>query len=777
MIFKQNPRKKMNQIMKKRIIKLTSFILAIILSLPFTVFAMAQGESATNDETDIVYELTELRNEFEKHYLMSDGTVVAATYAEPVNYYDKTDGTWKEIDNTLTQVGGRYRNKGHGGFDVSFRGDGNSGDLVEITVDGHTLSWSVSVQNESGVKDTVKAQANATVKQKDTKRTDKFAADKASSGMRYNSPFSGNKIIDVDYSVSQYKVKEDITIYSSKDANVLQYTYNCGSLTAVLNEDNSIYFLDEAGEAVYTVHKPYMYDSAGNGSYEFDIVLRQRGSVCTVVMVPDKAWLDTAVYPVVIDPTVTNKKVESYYEDTYIHSGDSVGLHSSETTMNIGKKNGVQNYGLVKIKTFPSVPSGSTVLGAQFVLHLPAGSTSGGPFTIKYISSNWTENTVCYNNRPTANTVIASSVPADFDAKTITFDITSHYNMIKAGTRANNGFWIENTDTALNDFNSPYSSECGTATLAPAIIIRYTPASESESNDTMATADEIELLPQAGSYTTIAGVHTPSGTTVDYDYFKFVAPRHGRVEVTLDVSGNSIYNVSVYDENGTLLNSKNTTTQYVTPMGETNRIGTTSFTTTKDGNGNGSLDTYYIRVNGVASATHAYVLTVKYTTAYAELDWQYPLPASYTYVTSIVGHRDYDNEYHGGMDISAGTDVPISAPANATVVKSYYDPDNYGNFVILQINATDIHNNNYPIYITFMHMSSRTVSAGNTVQKGQLVGYVGATGAVTGAHLHMEIYSAYFANPQDDATQNAPSIYEAINPYEFYPDIDFTTPY
>lgn len=118
MILKQNLRKKMNQIMKKRIIKLSSFILAIILSLPFTVFTMAQGESATNDETDIVYELTELRNEFEKHYLMSDGTVVAATYAEPVNYYDKTDGTWKEIDNTLTQVGGRYRNNGGGGFDV-----------------------------------------------------------------------------------------------------------------------------------------------------------------------------------------------------------------------------------------------------------------------------------------------------------------------------------------------------------------------------------------------------------------------------------------------------------------------------------------------------------------------------------------------------------------------------------------------------------------------------------------------------------------------------------
>ncbi len=762
--------------MTRRLTKLTAFILAIILSLPFAVFATAQDEQATNDGTDIVYELTELRNEFEKHFLMSDGTVVAASYAEPVNYYDKTDGKWKEIDNTLTQIGGRYRNKGHGGFDVSFRGDSTSGDLVEITVDGYTLSWSVSVQNESGVKDTVKANANATVKQKDTERTDKFAADKASSGMRYNSPFSGNKIINVDYSVSQYKVKEDITIYSSKDANVLQYTYNCGSLTAVLNRDNSISFLDEAGEAVYTVHKPYMYDSVGNGSYDFNITLKQRGSVCTVVMVPDKEWLDTAVYPVVIDPTVTNRKILEYYDDTYIHSGDSAGLHASETTMNIGKVNGVQNYALVRISTFPTVTTGSTILSVDFVLHLPTGSTSGGPFTLKQTTTAWDESTVCYNNRPIANTVIDSSVPADFGALTITFDITSHYNRLVAGTTINYGFWIENTDTALDDFNSPYTSNCGDSSLFPVVRIRYTPASESESNNTFATADEIELMPQPGTTTYISGTKA-SGTSADYDYFKFVAPRHGRVEAFLTVYGDVAYTLSVYNENESLNNSTTTALPVHYPDGTITMTGGLSFTATKDGDLNGSLDTYYIRVYAPASATYSYRLLIEYTTDYADLNWQYPLPTSYTQVTSIVGYRAYDNSYHGGMDISAGTDVPIYAPADATVVKSEINHADYGTYVILQINATDIHNNNYPIYVTYMHMSSRSVGVGNAVQKGDIVGYVGATGNVTGAHLHMEIYSAYFANPQVGATQNAPSIYEAINPYEFYPDIGFTTPY
>ena len=768
--------------MKTSVKKFTAFILAITLTLPFMVFATAQDEKATSDGPDIAYEMPEMRNEYEKHFLMSDGTAVAAMYAAPVNYYDISDNTWKEIDNTLTLKNGRYQNKGHGGFDVSFRGENDTGDFVKITVDEHTLSWNVSVQNALGTKDTLKRQVSATVSRNQDTQNNKFAAKNAGASIKYNSPFSGNKIIDVNYTVSQYKVKEDITIYSPKDGNAIYYTYNCGELTAVLNKDNSIDFIDEAGNPIYTVHSPYMYDSAGNGSHSFRITLKQTDDICTVVMTPDKEWLDTAVYPVVIDPTVTNRKLLEYYEDTYIHSGDSAGDHVSEETMTIGKINGVQNYALIKISTFPTVPTGSTVLGIDLVLRLPEGSETGGPFTLKQTTTAWNESTVCYNNRPIANTVIASSVPANFDALTITFDITSFYNALLAGTTLNYGFQIENTDTTLNDFNCPYTSNCGDFSQFPVVQIRYTPINESESNNTFATADEIELLPQPGIKTYISGTKA-SGTSADYDYFKFIAPRHGRVEVFLTVYGTTAYTLSVYNENQSLNNS--TTTALLThyPDGTKTMTGGLSFTATKDGDSNGSLDTYYIRVYAPASATCSYRLMIEYSTDYASLNWQYPLDTTTGYLynrhaTSHVGARG--SGYHKGMDITA-TPTTVFAPTNAKVLYAGWDND-LGNYVTLYTKGvsngdTDPFAGEYYFVITFMHLTSYQVSAGNTVAAGDILGVSGNTGDSKGAHLHIEIYLSNAASPDPYSDLSRKDL--IINPYDFYySTVNFTgTPY
>lgn len=96
---------------------------------------------------------------------------------------------------------------------------------------------------------------------------------------------------------------------------------------------------------------------------------------------------------------------------------------------------------------------------------------------------------------------------------------------------------------------------------------------------------------------------------------------------------------------------------------------------------------------------------------------------------------------HGcnGVDIGAARGTPIYAAANGTVIIARNNGawnGGYGNYVVIT------HGNNSQTL--YSHMKNAIVSSG-PVRKGQIIGYVGATGLVTGPHLHFEVRGA--ANP------------------------------
>ncbi len=111
----------------------------------------------------------------------------------------------------------------------------------------------------------------------------------------------------------------------------------------------------------------------------------------------------------------------------------------------------------------------------------------------------------------------------------------------------------------------------------------------------------------------------------------------------------------------------------------------------------------------------------------------WPCPGCY-YVTSRMGNRFHPifNEwrYHSGMDIGAGEGSAIVASDGGTV-SWCGEKGGYGNCVMID------HGNGYTTL--YGHMSSYAVSYGDSVSKGQTIGYVGSTGWATGPHLHFEI--------------------------------------
>ncbi|RSK29441.1 peptidase M23 [Bacillus sp. HMF5848] len=102
-------------------------------------------------------------------------------------------------------------------------------------------------------------------------------------------------------------------------------------------------------------------------------------------------------------------------------------------------------------------------------------------------------------------------------------------------------------------------------------------------------------------------------------------------------------------------------------------------------------------------------------------------------VTSNYGARW--GTTHFGIDIGKrGSDVPIVAAAEGVVFRSYYS-SSYGNVVFIS------HYLNDQVWTTvYAHMENRLVSEGQSVSKGQKLGYMGNTGRSFGAHLHFELH-------------------------------------
>ncbi|GAA2660103.1 LysM peptidoglycan-binding domain-containing M23 family metallopeptidase [Streptomyces vastus] len=90
----------------------------------------------------------------------------------------------------------------------------------------------------------------------------------------------------------------------------------------------------------------------------------------------------------------------------------------------------------------------------------------------------------------------------------------------------------------------------------------------------------------------------------------------------------------------------------------------------------------------------------------------------------------WSSGYHTGVDFAAATGTSLKAVGAGTVVSAGWGGA-YGNQVVIKL--SDGH------YAQYAHLSSLSVSQGQSVTAGQQVGLSGATGNVTGPHLHFEI--------------------------------------
>ncbi len=89
-----------------------------------------------------------------------------------------------------------------------------------------------------------------------------------------------------------------------------------------------------------------------------------------------------------------------------------------------------------------------------------------------------------------------------------------------------------------------------------------------------------------------------------------------------------------------------------------------------------------------------------------------------------------EGEFHKGLDIGSPDGTPVHAPANGRVVKAGFG-GGYGREIEID------HGNGY--VTVYGHLQGFNVVDGQNVTKGEVIGFVGHSGRVTGSHLHYEV--------------------------------------
>ena len=326
---------------------MTALFLTLVLLLPLFCF----GSYALEEDTEpkILYEDVSKRSETEKHFVCSDGSGIAVTYAQEVHQPDGKGG-FEDLDNRLilNSETRRYENTGNRRFSVSLATtsagqpvtvQGESAPVLSLVTrvmkNGLTLSpelFPFGLQAEVG-------SANAFCGQKVADATFELGSFVTSltSSTAYGL-FSG---ISSKYTLVGNGLKEEIILERNTGVVGFQTEYTVAGLTAAANGDGSLSFFDPAGQTVYSVSSPYVFDAAGSVCPAVSVILRQTVTGYAVTYTPDAAWLssDERSYPITFDPLVSNGTLNRnrLTAKTYTDNGTTVTETNGQLSVGFDK--------------------------------------------------------------------------------------------------------------------------------------------------------------------------------------------------------------------------------------------------------------------------------------------------------------------------------------------------------------------------------------------------------------------------------------------------------
>ena len=256
------------------------------------------------------------------------------------------------------------------------------------------------------------------------------------------------------------------------------------------------------GEVVYRFDAPWASDASGMNTTAGLLRVRKAGNnLYAEVRIP-YAWLQAAVYPVVVDPTLTLQPDAAAGKDELITSFQPTFNDGVNPLLAIGRVGGINNDRTLIQFDLSTIPVGATVTSAVLSLYCTNDNAStGSNFTVHRMVRAWLEGTGNYaatgdgatwntydgvNNWQTAGAGGAlDSEAASIGSRAFTAAETlnefKNWSLAPAkvqewisGALANNGMLLK-SDNEVNDTSYYFAaSDHGTAGIRPKLVIEYT---------------------------------------------------------------------------------------------------------------------------------------------------------------------------------------------------------------------------------------------------------------------------------------------------------------
>lgn len=223
-------------------------------------------------------------------------------------------------------------------------------------------------------------------------------------------------------------IKENIIVNRYTGNHVYAYQMTTEGLTAA-QSGREILLYNENGDMMAKVEAPHMTDAEGRYSTDIAVSLEGGGGSYRVTYRPNDEWMQSAAYPVTIDPTgnyfndlatgigdvfVSSDNPSHHYDHT-VKKGNPQYNHDLEGT-NLYAGNGNIAYIIPsltgfagsdkKVSEFPTT-NGLMILNATWKVFVHEG---GGTFEVALVTSDWNTSSVTFNSRPSLSSDIRQTI-------------------------------------------------------------------------------------------------------------------------------------------------------------------------------------------------------------------------------------------------------------------------------------------------------------------------------------------------------------------------------